>query len=224
MRILLVEDDPSLGDTIRSWLKMDQYAVDWVQRGDSAESALLTHRYDCVLLDRGLPGLGGEVLLSRLRAARNFVPVVIISALDTLAERVTGLDLGADDYLVKPFDLDEMSARIRATIRRSGEQLGNVLCHADLTLDPVGRAATLHGEAVALTAREYSVLYLLLLRKHGIVARAQIEEALYGWNEEIESNAVEVYVCSLRKKLGAEFITTVRGLGYRLKGEHVPAP
>lgn len=223
MRILLVEDDQSLGDTIRSWLRMDQYAVDWVQRGDSAESALLTHRYDCVLLDRGLPGLDGEVLLSRLRAARNFVPVLIISARDTFAERITGLDLGADDYLVKPFDLDEMSARIRATIRRSSDHVGIALCHAEVSLDPVSKTTTSHGIAVALTAREYSVLYLLLLRKQAIVARAQIEEALYGWNEEIESNAIEVYVCGLRKKLGADFIITVRGLGYRLKGEHVQA-
>ncbi|MYM81998.1 response regulator [Duganella sp. FT50W] len=217
MRILLVEDDASLGDTILSWLKMDQYAVDWVRRGDSAQTALMTHSYDCVLLDRGLPGLSGDALLAQLRAANNPVPVILITAFHALTDRVEGLDLGADDYLVKPFELEEMSARIRAAVRRGARQPGKALTHAGIALHPNSRQVTLDDTPLTLTAREFHVLYALLLRKHSIVSRAQIEEALYGWGDEVESNAIEVYIHNLRKKLGAAHIVTVRGLGYRLK-------
>ena len=217
MRILLVEDDTSLGETILSWLRLDQHAVDWVQRGDSAQTALMTHRYDCVLLDRGLPGLSGDALLAELRASGNAVPVILITAFNALADRVKGLDLGADDYLVKPFELEEMSARIRAAVRRGADQVSNDLAHADITLNLETKQASLAGQPVALTAREYHVLYALLLRKNSIVTRAQIEETLYGWGDEVESNAIEVYIHNLRKKLGADSIVTVRGLGYRLK-------
>jgi len=217
MRILLVEDDHSLGDTIQAWLRLDGHAVDWVERGDSADTALKTHHYDCVLLDRGLPGLSGDALLSRLRAAGNAVPVILITAFNALADRVEGLDLGADDYLVKPFELEEMSARIRAAVRRGANQASNALVHGAIALDPDTRQATLHGQPVALTAREYHVLHALLLRKNSIVTRAQIEESLYGWGDEVESNAIEVYIHNLRKKLGSDSIVTVRGLGYRLK-------
>jgi len=219
MRILLVEDDTSLGETILAWLRLDQHAVDWVQRGDSAQSALLTHRYDCVLLDRGLPGLSGDALLTALRAKKNTVPVILITAFNALAERVEGLDLGADDYLVKPFELEEMSARIRAAVRRGASQVSNELAHAGIALNLDTKQATQDGAAVALTAREYNVLYALLLRKNSIVTRAQIEETLYGWGDEVESNAIEVYVHNLRKKFGADSIVTVRGLGYRLKSD-----
>jgi len=219
MRILLVEDDTSLGETILAWLRLDQHAVDWVQRGDSAQSALLTHRYDCVLLDRGLPGLSGDALLTALRAKKNTVPVILITAFNALAERVEGLDLGADDYLVKPFELEEMSARIRAAVRRGASQVSNELAHAGIALNLDTKQATQDGAAVALTAREYNVLYALLLRKNSIVTRAQIEETLYGWGDEVESNAIEVYVHNLRKKFGADSIVTVRGLGYRLKND-----
>jgi two-component system OmpR family response regulator/two-component system response regulator QseB len=217
MRILLVEDDTSLGETILAWLRLDQHAVDWVRRGDSAETALISHHYDCVLLDRGLPGLSGDALLAALRSAGNAVPVILITAFNALADRVEGLDLGADDYLVKPFELEEMSARIRAAVRRGASQASNALAHAGIALDLETRQASLHGQAVALTAREYHVLYALLLRKNGIVTRAQIEETLYGWGEEVESNAIEVYIHNLRKKFGSDSIVTVRGLGYRLK-------
>lgn len=216
MRILLVEDDLSLGETILDWLRLDQHAVDWVQRGDSAESALLAHRYDCVLLDRGLPGLSGDALLAALRARGNRVPVILITAFNALADRVEGLDLGADDYLVKPFELEEMSARIRAAARRGMEQPSNELAHGGIALNIDTKQATLDGKAVALTAREYHVLYALLMRKAGITTRAQIEEALYGWGEEVESNAIEVYIHNLRRKFGSDSIVTVRGLGYRL--------
>jgi len=219
MRILLVEDDISLGETIQAWLRLDQHAVDWVQRGDSADTALKTHHYDCVLLDRGLPGLSGDDLLARLRKAGNGVPVILITAFNALADRVEGLDLGADDYLVKPFELEEMSARIRAAVRRGANQVSNELRHADIALNLDTKVATLAGQPVALTAREYNVLYALLLRKNSIVTRAQIEEALYGWGDEVESNAIEVYIHNLRKKLGGDSIVTVRGLGYRLKSD-----
>ena len=219
MRILLVEDDTSLGETIRDWLRLDDHAVDWVQRGDSARTALATHHYDCVLLDRGLPGLSGDALLAGLRAAGKQVPVLLITAFNALADRVEGLDLGADDYLVKPFELEEMSARIRAAVRRSANQAGKLLVHGDIALDPDTKQVTLAGQPVALTAREYHVLHALLLRRNGIVTRAQIEESLYGWGEEVESNAIEVHIHNLRRKLGADSIVTVRGLGYRLKND-----
>jgi DNA-binding response OmpR family regulator len=217
MRILLVEDDTSLGETILAWLRLDQHAVDWVRRGDSAQTALSTHRYDCVLLDRGLPGLSGDALLAALRSAGNTVPVILITAFNALADRVEGLDLGADDYLVKPFELEEMSARIRAAVRRGASQASNALTHVGIALDVESRQASLDGQPVALTSREYHVLHTLLLRKNGIVTRAQIEESLYGWGEEVESNAIEVYIHNLRKKFGSDSIVTVRGLGYRLK-------
>jgi two-component system OmpR family response regulator/two-component system response regulator QseB len=219
IRILLVEDDVSRGDTIQSWLRMDGHAVDWVQRGDSAQTALMTHRYDCVLLDRGLPGLSGDALLAQLRGEGNRVPVILITAFDALADRVEGLDLGADDYLVKPFELEEMSARLRAAARRGADQVSNVLAHGDIAIHLDTRHATRAGRPVALTAREYHVLYALLLRRNGIVTRAQIEETLYGWGDEVESNAIEVYIHNLRKKLGSGSIVTVRGLGYRLKND-----
>ena len=219
MRILLVEDDTSLGDTILTWLRLDQHAVDWVQRGDSAQTALMTHRYDCVLLDRGLPGLTGDALLAELRAAGNRVPVILITAFNALADRVEGLDLGADDYLVKPFELEEMSARIRAAVRRGADQASNTLAHAGIALNLDSKQASLKGQPLALTAREYHVLYALMLRKNSIVSRAQIEETLYGWGDEVESNAIEVYIHNLRKKLGGDSIVTVRGLGYRLRSD-----
>jgi two-component system OmpR family response regulator len=219
MRILLVEDDASLGDTIQSWLRLDDHAVDWVRRGDSADTALKTHHYDCVLLDRGLPGLSGDALLAQLRAAGNRVPIILITAFNALADRVEGLDLGADDYLVKPFELEEMSARIRAAVRRGADQVSNLLAHGAIALNLDTKGATLDGRPVALTAREYNVLYALMLRKNAIVTRAQIEESLYGWGDEVESNAIEVYIHNLRKKFGSDSIVTVRGLGYRLKND-----
>ncbi|MQR00460.1 response regulator [Glaciimonas soli] len=221
MRILLVEDDPSLGATVQSWLQLDGYAVDWVLRGDSAATALQTHCYDCVLLDRGLPGFSGDQLLRQLRQAQNLVPILLITARDTLADRIEGLDLGADDYLIKPFDLEEMSARIRAAMRRHGQLSTNILTHGKIELNLASKRVMSDGAAIELTAREFAVLHALMLRRQQIVTRAQIEETLYGWGDEVESNAIEVHIHHLRKKLGASFIVTLRGLGYRLKEEHV---
>lgn len=216
MRILLVEDDPSLGDTLRAWLKLDGYTVDWLTRGDEARAALRAQPYDCVLLDRGLPGLDGDALLRTLRAARVTTPVLLITARDALEDRVQGLDLGADDYLVKPFDLEELSARIRSALRRSSGNPSVVLTHGPVQLDPVAKHVTRDGETVALTAREYAVLHALMARKGHIVGRAQLEDALYGWGEEVESNAIEVHISHLRKKLGSDLIATIRRQGYRL--------
>ncbi|MBU4609283.1 response regulator transcription factor [Achromobacter sp. GG226] len=218
MRLLLLEDDPSLGESLQSWLQMDGYAVDWLQRGDQAASALATHDYGVVLLDRGLPGLDGDVVLAALRGAtaRRQLPVIVITARDTLADRVQGLDLGADDYLVKPFDLEELSARVRAVLRRAEGQAVPALSHADVVLDPAAKRVTRAGTVVSLTAREFAVLQALMRRPTHILARAQLEEALYGWGEEVESNAIEVHISNLRKKLGSSFIVTVRNQGYGL--------
>jgi len=216
MRILLAEDDFSLGSTLREWLQLDGHAVDWVQRGDLAQVALRTQDYQCILLDRGLPGLEGDALLRELRQARSTVPVLMITARDALEDRVQGLDMGADDYLVKPFDLEELSARIRAAVRRSSGQPSVSLGYGDVELDPAAKRVSKAGVAVALTAREYAVLHTLMQRKGQIVAREQLEDALYGWGEEVESNAIEVHVYHLRKKLGAELINTLRRQGYRL--------
>lgn len=216
MRVLLAEDDASLGATLQSWLQCDGYAVDWVRDGALADAALSTHDYQCVLLDRGLPGLEGDAVLRRLRARRATLPVIFITARDTVSDRVLGLDMGADDYLVKPFDLEELSARMRAALRKQAQQASVALQHGDLTLDPVGKIATLAGEPVSLTAREFMVLEALMRNPTHVVARAKIEEALYAWGEEVESNAIEVHVYNLRRKLGGSRIVTVRYQGYRL--------
>ena len=219
MRILLIEDDHSLGSSLQSWLQLDGYAVDWLQRGDQAAAALATHDYQCVLLDRGLPGLDGDGVLKALRAAgapRAQLPVIVITARDTLADRVQGLDLGADDYLVKPFDLEELSARVRAALRRGTPQQAPELRHGAVALDPAAKRATLDGAPVTLTAREFALLQALMRYPTHILSRAQLEEALYGWGEEVESNAIEAHVYNLRKKLGTRFIVTVRNQGYGL--------
>lgn len=219
MRILLIEDDLSLGSSLQSWLQMDGYAVDWLQRGDQAATALATHAYQCVLLDRGLPGLDGDAVLKALRgagASQAQLPVIVITARDTLADRVQGLDLGADDYLVKPFDLEELSARVRAALRRGAAQQAPQLRHGAVALDPAAKRVTLDGAPVTLTAREFAVLQALIRHPTHILSRAQLEEALYGWGEEVESNAIEVHVYNLRTKLGNRFIVTVRNQGYGL--------
>lgn len=214
MRILLVEDDPSLGETLQTWLQLDGYAVDWLQRGDLADTALQTHDYQCVLLDRGLPGMTGDAVLSALRSRQAGVPVIVITARDTLTDRVQGLDLGADDYLVKPFDMEELSARIRAALRRGARQPTPNLRHGTLELDPAAKRITLAGVPVALTAREFAILHALMQHSQRVLSRSQLEDTLYGWGEEVESNAIEVHIYNLRKKLGSGLITTVRHHGY----------
>ena len=217
MRVLLIEDDVSLAEAVAAWLRLDGYAVDWVDRGDQADTALRTHAYDCILLDRGLPGLAGDQVLRQLRGRGQAVPVLNITARDALSDRVEGLDLGADDYLVKPFDLEELSARMRAALRRAGAQPAPLLQCGDLSLDPSRHEVSYQGSPVTLTAREFAVLHALMLRQGQILSRAQLEEALYGWGDEVESNAVEVHIHHLRRKLDSHLIRTVRHLGYRLE-------
>ncbi|MDB5940980.1 MAG: DNA-binding response regulator [Ramlibacter sp.] len=214
MRLLLVEDDTMIGEAVLDALRADHYAVDWVRDGDMADTALRTEDYDLVLLDLGLPGRGGLDVLRSLRARRNTVPVLIATARDAVGDRIAGLDAGADDYVVKPFDVDELLARIRALIRRSAGRAEPVFSHMGVTLNPATREATVNGETVSLSAREWAVLEPMLQRPGVVFSRAQLEQKLYGWKDDISSNAVEVYVHGLRKKLGSDMIQTVRGLGY----------
>lgn len=217
MRILVVEDDTSLAEAITDWLRLDGYAVDCLSRGDLADTALKTHHYDCVLLDRGLPVLDGDKVLQRVRARQQKTPVIYITARDTLSDRVYGLDAGADDYLVKPFDLAEMSARIRVVIRRSCEQAQTLMVCGSLTLDPSSHEVCFQGKTVTLTVRGFAVLHMLMRRPGQVFSRAQLEESLYGWGDEVESNAVEVYIHHLRKKMDNRLIRTIRNQGYRLE-------
>lgn len=214
MRVLLVEDDRLLGEGTRAGLGQAGFAVAWAHDGEEGAAALAAEPFDAVVLDLGLPKLGGLELLRRLRAARNHVPVLILTAADSVEQRVAGLDAGGDDYLAKPFALSELQARLRALVRRSRGTSEPVLRHGRVTLDPATRRATLDGEAVELSAKELATLQELLLSAGRVLSRSQLEEKLYGWGEEIESNAIEVYVHHLRKKLYPELIQTVRGVGY----------
>jgi DNA-binding response OmpR family regulator len=214
MRILLVEDDTMIGDSVRSALKHVGFAVDWVRDGRAAQGTLATERFDLVLLDLGLPQVSGLDVLRALRAQKDATPVIIVTARDDLASRVAGLDAGADDYLVKPFELEELTARMRAVIRRHAGRADPAIEVGLVTLDPTTRTVAVSGEQVILSAREYAVLEAMMLRPGAILSRAQLEDRLYGWGEEIESNAISVYVHQLRRKLGDDFIHTVRGVGY----------
>lgn len=216
MRALLVEDDDLLGDGIRACLRMADFAVDWVRDGETARRALHDQAYDVCVLDLGLPGRDGLAVLRELRGRGSHLPVLVLTARDTSEDKVAGLDAGADDYLTKPFDLPELLARLRALLRRAGGVAAPVLSHGDVTLDPASRRVTLRGNPVSLSAREYALLHDFLAHKHHLRTRGQLEQSLYAWGEEIESNTVEVYIHHLRKKLGAGFIRTVRGLGYEL--------
>ncbi|MDH3286742.1 MAG: response regulator transcription factor [Betaproteobacteria bacterium] len=216
MRLLLVEDDPMIGDSIQKGLRQDGFAVDWVRDGQAAELALANDVYELVVLDLGLPRKSGLDVLSGLRARGNAVPVLILTARDAVPDRVKGLDRGADDYLVKPFDLDELAARVRALLRRRAGRAEPLITHGDLTLNPATREASLAGKPLTLSAREFALLEALLDRPGAILSRAQLEERVYGWGEEVESNTVEVYVHALRKKLGTRFIRNVRGVGYTI--------
>ncbi len=219
MRLLLVEDDPMIGDGVQRGLRQEGHTVDWVRDGAAAQLALAEGVHEMLLLDLGLPHLSGLDLLAGLRRQGVELPVLVITARDAVADRVKGLDAGADDYLVKPFDLDELSARIRALMRRRGGRASPLIEHGALTLDPATRAVTLDGRPVSLSGREFALLHALLERPGMPLSRAQLEERLYGWGEEVESNAVEVHIHSLRRKLGAAWIRNVRGVGY-LVPEH----
>lgn len=214
MRLLLVEDDPLLGDGLRVGLTQAGFTVDWVKTGEEADAALATDEFTLMVLDLGLPRLSGMELLRRLRRQGKSIPVLILTARDAIQDKVVGLDSGADDYLVKPVDLDELAARIRALIRRAGGRAAPVLEHGALRLDPAARSVTLDGVPVELSAREFALLQLLLENCGRVLTRTQLEQALYGWGEGVESNAVEVHIHHLRRKLGAELIKTLRGVGY----------
>jgi two-component system, OmpR family, response regulator len=219
MRILIVEDDPVLADGLTRSLRQADYAVDYASDGAEADHVLVTQAYDLVILDLGLPKLDGFEVLRRLRRRGVKVPVLILTARDALQDRVKGLDLGADDYLSKPFDLPELEARVRALIRRGQSGGSSVLTHGSLILDTAGRRATLGGEPLDLSAREMGVLEVLMMRTGRVVGKEQLAEQLYGWEEEVGANAIEVYVHRLRKKLepAGVNIRTVRGLGYLLE-------
>ena len=218
MRILLVEDDPMIGKTLQQALAQDGYAVDRVIDGEAARVAIATSKdaYALVLLDLGLPRRSGLDLLRELRRAGNRVRVLIVTARDAVADRVAGLDAGADDYLTKPFSLDELTARMRALLRRDIAREDNVLRHRERALDTTTHTVTHHGRAVDGSAREYALLAALLERPGAALSKAQLEERIYRWGEEVESNAVEVHIHNLRKKLGSDAIRTLRGVGYAL--------
>ena len=222
MRLLLVEDDLMIGETLLDVLRAESFAVDWVKDGVMADTALASEHYDLVLLDLGLPKRDGLAVLRGLRARKDVTPVLVATARDAVAERIAGLDAGADDYVVKPYDIDELLARIRALVRRSMGRADPVVEYAGLRLNPITREATrdverdgqTRTEAITLSAREWAVLETLMARPGVVFSRTQIEEKLYSWKDDVSSNAVEVYIHGLRKKLGAELIQNVRGLGY----------
>jgi DNA-binding response OmpR family regulator len=226
--LLLVEDDTMIGEAVREVLRAEGFAVDWVRDGQAADSVLQTEAFDLMLLDLGLPRLDGIEVLRRLRARRDTLPVLIVTARDAVQDRIAGLDAGADDYVLKPYDLDELLARIRALIRRSHGQADsvreihglrlNAITHEALRLSADGAAPT----PIPLSAREWAVLEVLMARPGVVYSRTQIEDKLYGWKDEVSSNAVEVYIHGLRKKLGNAVIQTVRGLGYTMPRDDTP--
>jgi two-component system OmpR family response regulator len=217
MRIMLVEDDAMIGEAVRVALHDEAYAVDWVKDGAAAALALQAGEYQAVLLDLTLPGEDGLALLQRLRRRGRKVPVIIISARETLEERIKGLDLGADDYLAKPFDVPELLARLRAVIRRQGGQAGETLTNGRIALDPATHVARCGEAEYTLSAREFALLRALLLRPGAILSRAELEERIYAGEQEVESNAVDFLIHGLRRKFGAEVIKNVRGAGWMVE-------
>jgi two-component system response regulator QseB len=219
MRLLLVEDDRLIGRGVQESLRDEGYAVDWVRDGAEALEQAASGVHDLVILDLGLPRADGIEVLKRLRAQKNDLPVLIVSARDAPTSRVIGLDAGADDYLIKPFDLDELSARIRALLRRRSGRSDAVITHRGVSLNLATRHVSLNGADVILSAREFNLLHALLERPGAVLSREQLREKLYAWGDEVESNTIEVFVHSLRKRLGADYIVTVRGVGYAVMNE-----
>jgi two-component system response regulator QseB len=216
MRVLLVEDDPMIGRAVSAGLQDGGYAVDWVRDGGEAELALANGVYDLALLDLGLPRRDGMEILKSVRRSGTKLPVLVITARDSVADRVAGLDEGADDYLVKPFDLDELLARARAVIRRHEGRPSPDRAYGALSIDPARRRVVFRGSAVELSSREYAVLEALMKEPGAVVSREKLEDAVYGWGEEVESNSIEVHLHHLRRKLAPELIRNVRGVGYRI--------
>jgi two-component system OmpR family response regulator/two-component system response regulator QseB len=216
MRILLAEDDPMLGDGLRAGLRQLGFQVDWVRDGMAAERELISGGYTAAVLDLGLPLKDGLDVLQALRARKNTTPVLILTARDAVPDRVRGLDLGADDYVVKPVDLHELAARLRSLVRRAHGQVQDLLRCGTVLLDPAARVVTLDGETVLLSTREFDLLHALMLNAGRVMSREQLEQQLYSWGYEVESNAIEVHIHHLRRKLRADIIQTVRGVGYTL--------
>jgi len=216
MRLIVVEDDPMIGDSLRRGLRLSGFTVDWVRDGLDAELALDNGVYDLMILDLGLPGKSGLQLLEEMRRKGNELPVLIVTARDSVEDRVSGLNLGADDYLVKPFDLDELKARIHAVMRRHGGRGTPLISYGAINLDPIDHSVAIRGEPVELSSREFSLLQVLMARPGAVLSPSQLEDALYGWEEEVASNAVEVHIHNLRRKLGSKSILNVRGVGYRI--------
>lgn len=216
MRLLLIEDDVMIGRAVRLGLVRAGFTVDWVTDGRNGQAAATDGIYDLVVLDLGLPRIDGLSLLRELRSRRDTVPVLIISARDAVPDRIAGLNAGADDYLLKPFDLDELVARVRALLRRHVKAASSEMKVGALSLDPVLRVAALEGQALSLTAKEFALLEALLRRPGAVLSRERLEESIYGWGEEVGSNAVEVHLHNLRRKLGSHVIKNIRGVGYRI--------
>lgn len=214
MRILLVEDDRMIGESLTQALKANGYVVDWARDGEMGEVSLSTTAYNLVLLDIGLPKLNGLELLKAIRARKDKVPVLILTARDQIEDRVAGLDLGADDYLVKPFALEEMEARIRALLRRNSGNADPLLRSGNITLNTLTKELTYKGAVIVLSAREYALMFALMESPGKVMSRTDLEDRLYGWNEEVSSNAVEVQIHNLRKKLDTDLIRNIRGIGY----------
>jgi two-component system OmpR family response regulator/two-component system response regulator QseB len=216
MRILLVEDDQQLGDGLTIGLRQSGFAVDWLKDGHSADLALQSEAFDLVVLDLGLPRLSGMEVLNRARQRGQTMPILILTARDATGDKVAGLDSGADDFLVKPIDLDELTARIRALTRRSAGRAAPLLIHGELALDPAAHTVTLAGQPIELSSREFPLLQMLLENAGRVLTRSQLEQSIYGWRDEPDSNALEVHIHHLRKKLGNELIRTLRGVGYTI--------
>jgi two-component system response regulator QseB len=216
MRLLVVEDDQMIGESMQHGLKNKGLAVDWVRDGKSAELALGNGVYDLMILDLGLPHKSGLELLTQLRQQGNDLPVLIVTARDSVEDKVAGLNIGADDYLVKPFDFNELDARANAILRRRNGRGNPVIVYGSITLDPITHQITLRGQPIGISAKEFALLHALMAVPGAVLSRAKLEEALYGWDEEVGSNAVEVHIHNLRNKLGAHAIINVRGAGYRV--------
>lgn len=224
MRILLAEDDPLLGDGLRAGLRQQGFQVDWVRDGMAADRELRAQSYAAAVLDLGLPTVDGLTVLAHVRQQGLTLPVLILTARDAISDRIKGLDSGADDYVVKPVDLHELAARLRALIRRAHGQTQELLHAQNVSLDTAARVVTVANEPVTLSAREFDLLHALILNAGRVMSREQLEQHLYSWGQEVESNAIEVHIHHLRKKLGASLIQTVRGIGYMLTKDEAPSP
>jgi len=216
MRLLLAEDNVALGKGLYAGLSEAGFAVDWVKDGETAISAIFSEEYDVIILDIGLPRKTGIEVLSEMRKSEKDVPVLILTARDTVTDKILGLDSGADDYMVKPFDLYELVARLNAITRRSKGRASSVIIYQDIELDPDAHVVTKGGIAVSLPPRAFDILKTLMENKGRVISRSRLEESIYSWKDEIDSNAVEVYIYQIRKKLGSDFIRTIRGVGYTL--------